>query len=228
MYRDFFMNKWCLGCIGLLLVVCIGCYFWYQNDTAPYRKQVMELAETLERLEISQNKQESIPITKQTDLIISETLHERNNNETRQTEVVPDILSEKKPEQTLNSPLETDTTDTSEEDAGSRYGFGPYPKIPEGMSFIPWERIISAEHELMQRVCIKLWEEGIHSDGSVMENGLVYPTVRGRLYIKDGHTLSHPDDNFQLIRGRLPDLSNFDVYSFDEGIEPYSYLNIER
>ena len=228
MYRDFFTNKWCLGCIGLLLVVCIGCYLWYQHVTAPYRQQAIELDETLNRSEMSQNKQESVPITEPTDTITSETLHERKNNETQQTEVDPDILSEKKPIVTLNAPLETDTTDNSEEVAVSQYGFGPYPKIPQGMSFIPWERIGSADHELMQRVCIKLWEEGIHSDGAVMENGLVYPTVLGRLYIKDGHTLSHPDDNFELIRGRLPDLSNFDVYSYDEGIEPYSYLNIER
>lgn len=228
MYSDFFTNKWYLGCIGFLLVVCIGFYLWYQHVTVPYRQQAIELDETLNRSEMSQNKQESVPITEHTDTITSETLHERNNNETQQTEVVSDIVSEKKPEVTLNVPLETDTTDTSEEVAISQYGFGPYPKIPEGMSFIPWERIVSADHELMQRVCIKLWEEDIHSDGAVMENGLVFPTVRGRVYIKGGNILSHPDDNLQLIRGRLPDLSDFDVYSYDEGIEPYSYLNVER
>jgi len=110
----------------------------------------------------------------------------------------------------------------------SPFGFGPYPDIPDGMSIIPWEKFPSANHELIRRVRIKLWKSGIQSDGGVMENGLVYPTVRGRVYLGNGRMHSHPDDNLRVVRGKVPDLSGFDVYTLEKGVEPYSYLNLER
>ena len=228
MIRDILTNKWCIGGIGFLILFCIGCYLWFQHETISYRKQAEESDEILRRWKMSQNKQDSVPVKKQSDTVDNETFQEKRISVSQEMEVNPNIMSKKTSEVPLKTPLETDETDTTEEVPVSRFGFGPYPKTPEGMTFIPWERLPSANHELMRRVRIKLWEDGIRTDGAVIENGLIYPTVRGRVYLQEGGILSHPDDNIQVDRGRLPDLSGYDVYSFDDGIEPYSFLNIER
>lgn len=228
MIREVFTNKWCIGGIGFLILFCLFCYLWFQYEITPYRKQAEESDTILRRWKMYQNKQVSASVKKQSIPIKSDKVEINSNSSSQEMEVNSRIVSENTSEVSLNSTLKTDENDTTEMVPVSRFGFGPYPKTPEGMTFIPWEHLPSAEHELMRRVRIKLWEDGIRTDGAVIENSLIYPTVRGRVYLQEGGILSHPDDNIRIIRGRLPDLSGFDVKSSDDGIEPYSFLNIER
>ena len=138
---------------------------------------------------------------------------------------------------------------TSEEDTTnvpvSPYGFGPYPELPEGWPADQiWPRI-SAEHELMMRVEIKLAHQGLDVTGSIMENGLVYPTISDTVYIEWGKNARRqyirdmagdPDacDRIQVIEDErgvrfteadIP--SDIKVLSFQEGgIDPYAFLDL--
>ena len=137
MIRDIFTNKWCIGGIGFLIVFCLGCYLWFQHEITPYQKQAEEDDAKLRRWKMSQNKQNSVPVKKQPDTVDSETIQKKRISTSQEMEVVPHIVSENTSEVTLITPLETDETDTSEEVSVSRFGFGPYPKTPDGMNFIP-------------------------------------------------------------------------------------------
>ena len=68
----------------------------------------------------------------------------------------------------------------------SPYGFGPYPELPEewAEAFPPK----SVKHELMVRVAVKLREQGVNVDGTSMEDGRVYPHIRGIYYVKWAET----------------------------------------
>ncbi len=228
MIHNFFTNKWFIGGIGYLILFCLVCYLWFQYEITSYRKRLEESNAILQRWQMSQNRKPDVSVKKQSVPINSETVEINSISSSQEAEVNQRVVSEDTSEVPLNSTLKTDENDTTEMVPVSRFGFGPYPKTPEGMTFIPWEHLPSAEHELMRRVRVKLWENGIRTDGAVIENGLIYPTIRGRVYLQEGGILSHPDDNIRIDRGRLPDLTGFDVKSIDDGIEPYSYLNIER
>ena len=127
----------------------------------------------------------------------------------------------------------------------SPYGFGPYPELPAGWPADQiWPRI-SADHELMMRVEIKLAHQGLDVMGSIMENGLVYPTISDTVYIKWDKNARR-----QYIRGMAgdPDAcdriraiedergvrfteadipSDIKVLSFQEdGIDPYEFLDL--
>lgn len=242
MARDTGNLKWILGGSILFLLVVAGlcylCYLWYQYSLAPYRQQAAETAEQIRQWKQSKEARDTDKATEQVGTTQTVGSVENMSVSTDDTTEKTDILVENKDtDPTEDAVSKATVTDTPI----SRFGFGPYPKVPEGLSIPPWEAHTSPNYELMTRVRIKLWEEGIQSDGATMENGLVYPTVRGRVYIQTddkkytdgskvqyGRIKSHPGDNIRLIRGKLPDLSGFDVYTFDDGIEPYSYLNLEK
>ena len=136
---------------------------------------------------------------------------------------------------------EEDTTDVPV----SPYGFGPYPELPEGWPADQiWPRI-SAEHELMMRVEIKLAHQGLDVTGSIMENGLVYPTISDTVYIEWDKNARRqyiremagdPDacdrigaiEDERGVRFTEADIpSDIKVLSFQEGgIEPYAFLDL--
>ena len=141
--------------------------------------------------------------------------------------------------------------DDAEEDTAetliSPYGFGPYPELPAGWPADQIWPCISANHELMTRVQVKLAHQGILTRGSIMEDGLVYPTYPGSVYIKWAYRekngtlyiadLSGDSDAVDRIsaieEARGDDFTKADipldikVLSYeDEGINPYTFLNL--
>ena len=71
----------------------------------------------------------------------------------------------------------------------SPHGFGPYPKIPEGLTQGFFDRELSREDELLGRVRIKLYEQGIPILGVGMDqSGQVYPFDKNQVYITFGKT----------------------------------------
>lgn len=130
----------------------------------------------------------------------------------------------------------------------SPFGFGPYPEVPEGWPADTFPAP-SANHELLARVEIKLLSQGINTAGANMENGLVYPVIKGTAYVKwksylrpDGEItyisdiIAHPEDGARLNairaeKGRsltetdVP--SDIKLVSFEEGaIDPYQFLDL--
>ena len=149
------------------------------------------------------------------------------------------------------STAESTTAETAEEDVPvSPYGFGPYPPLPEGWGPETWNNI-SANHELMARVEVKLISQGVNVEGSAMEDGLVYPIIKGILYVKwrtypgpngvetyISDTLGHPDDGARIAsikEERGMDFTADDIPSdiklvpFEEGgINPYDFLGLYK
>ena len=149
------------------------------------------------------------------------------------------------------STAENAEPETADEDVPvSPYGFGPYPPLPEGWAPETWNNI-SANHELMARVEVKLISQGINVEGSAMEDGLVYPIIKGILYVKwrtypgpngvekyISDTLGHPDDGARIAsikEERGMDFTADDIPSdiklvpFEEGgINPYDFLGLYK
>ncbi len=66
------------------------------------------------------------------------------------------------------------------------FGFGPYPEVPVDYPYQErlWDNATPG-HELLVRVRIKLWKQGIQTTGAMFDsNGLIYPTIPGVLYVK--------------------------------------------
>ncbi len=67
--------------------------------------------------------------------------------------------------------MESDTnteeiTANNEEVRLSPHGLGPYPEIPPGYRAPNiFDRPLSKDHELMMRVDVKLWKQGIRTEG---------------------------------------------------------------
>lgn len=130
----------------------------------------------------------------------------------------------------------------------SPFGFGSYPKVPEGWPADTFPAP-SANHELLARVRIKLLSQGTNTAGANMENGLVYPVIKGTAYVKwksyrrptgevtyISDIIAHPEDGARLNATRVEkgrSLTEMDVpsdirlVSFGEGaIDPYQFLDL--
>lgn len=214
MSREILTNRWFLGGCGFLIAFGIACYFWYQHELAPYRQQA---ADAQQQLEISR------------DMDIENNLKPVPNTP---TENIKSTVSKPKEE-----------ADVAEDVRVSPFGFGPYPDVP--LDF-PEQRIFkyrygSAEQELLARVRIKLWKEGIQPDGIgyLVSTGLYYPTVRRTVYVRWGEVRGikfisrlrcHPSDRFDAskINSEEDIPSHLKVLDFSEGIDPYKYLNLSK
>ncbi len=142
----------------------------------------------------------------------------------------------------------------------SPFGFGAYPEAPVDYPFQDrlWDND-TPEHELLVRLRIKLWKQGIKTKGaSYGENGLVYPTISGVIYVKwvtieegdpklvgrrypgrvmgDGETakkwFSLYLDKQRFERTDIkndPKVSGITVYELpDGGIDPYKFLDLPK
>lgn len=122
----------------------------------------------------------------------------------------------------------------------SPHGFGEYPEVPVDfpvdVNWADYEEDLPV-YELMIRVQIKLWKQGHRVTGISQENGLMYPIIRGTVYIKWDRSRTealeitgHPSDMSdatvsQIETGSIP--AGLIVRDYDtEGIDPYEFLNL--
>ena len=132
----------------------------------------------------------------------------------------------------------------------SPHGFGPFPAVPPDYFRTPEEvwgekrlRTMLPEHELLSRVQIELWNQGIRTFGAKFENGLVYPARDDAVYIEWADSVA-ADGKMYVVRqfgspaiidqygddiakGIFP--AHLQVYEFpDGGIDPYEFLGLPR
>ena len=244
-------TKWIIGAACLLLIVFCGCYWYYQHTTAQNNAEADKVDKLLKQWKAEKEKS---TITAETELTQapaeSNTLNaEKPSNETMN---VPDNVpgnADTSHAKALDAPGET-----SEDVPVSPYGFGSYPKLPEGWSPKTWPAR-SAESELTKRVLIKLWHQGdIRTKSGAMKDGLVYPIVPGTLYVEwdtyNGpfesvryicRSTGHPADfprleaislakrerrahPRSLTREDIP--SDIKLVPYSEGINPYTFLDL--
>ena len=123
----------------------------------------------------------------------------------------------------LDTPLLPDINQNSTD--VSPHGLGPYPILPIGWNPNTFNRDLTIGQELIERVRIKLFNEGTNSYGGIRNprTGLVYPITLDHVYIKWGQIVlpsrgstkyamsirGHPDIVTQIretARTRLSDL----------------------
>lgn len=257
-----FTNKWILFCF--FIIIAGACYIWFQYTIAPYEKQAAETAEVTRKLvnhkTNGNRKAAKTPSPGEATKKFAEA--EGKNKVVFHLDVPPkrkDELSKRKLKNLKTGVVETTKQGkTMKPDIGvSPYGFGPYPEIPVDFPFpVEWEFPGSdADHEIMARVAIKLWTQGIETMGVTMEEGLVYPNYIDTVYIRWDETTDDDENPVKYIKelGGYPPAcqrivenniarlgnrgamtatdipSDVTVKLYDEaGIDPYSFLNIPK
>ena len=191
MYRDILTNKWILGGVAFLILFSFSCYLWYQHETAPYKQDATETAEIARQWEIEKSRTSNLVETASSQVPSDSTVS------TTEKQINP-ITDADMRAITSDSTLAilTDQTQqlvTTEEVRVSPYGFGPYPKIPDGWPQGFFDRELSREEELLGRVRIKLFEQGSDAISvAIDDTGFVYPIEKNSVYITWGET-SLPD-----------------------------------
>ena len=240
-----------LGALLLFCVIAGGFTLWYHHE----RKKLAEEDKAFQQRREEQNPAPTRIPSVTTEATDNTPSVERLSQSGDPTNVSPETMEHSDETEGTShsdaepSPAESTTAETVAEDVPvSPYGFGPYPPLPEGWGPETWHNI-SANHELMARVEVKLISQGINVEGSAMEDGLVYPIIKGILYVKwrtylgpngvetyISDTLGHPDDGDRIAsikEERGMDFTADDIPSdiklvpFEEGgIDPYQFLNL--
>ena len=256
MYQDVLVNKWFLGVFIFCVICSIGCLIWYQTDMAKFRKEMNlyeefsgQLIDAKNDTKVAQHTnssgeggQEKWDGNVETAAVNADTTEGANTGDQR-----PNASA------VNNSTLPKSQTRRANV---SPYGFGPYPEIPEDWpGKYPFNNS-SADHELIARVQVELWKkQKVHSKGGIIgKNGLVYPIVLGKVYVEwseftdadgtivrtPGRVLGHPDDLpsdqetpeevLRRVTLKIPKVinlpSHLEILSFDEGIDPYEFLDL--
>ena len=237
MIHEFFTNKWILGAVGFIILFAGVCYLWYQHDTAPYRQEAAETVNLIREWESPVNTQ-------------------RKTKETADVTAIDKTLLSAS-ESILNTKMKTaDSNDTSVNPKGdtpinvtdeqvrvSPHGFGPYPEIPKGAPVNPFTGKERRSMELLMRVIIKKWNEGVRFKGATIERGKVYLNYPNTIYVQYGDPKVNPDGSItrpitsaggsndvfiteeQMRSGQIP--ADLRVSEYDKsGIDPYEYLNL--
>ena len=238
MTRDIITNKWIIGAIAFLIIFAGACYLWYRYDTAPYRQEAAESAKLLRQGEITQKADTESEVEQAAEAPAE------SNTPTAEKPRTETNTAERKDTEAAQQPSQVPAEDAEIKDVPvSPFGFGPYPEVPDDYIIPPdkfkwdfWGKTVKGE--LMSRVRIKLWKQGVKSDGASFRNGKVYPTILGTVYVVwDGDFISgmtgHPDDDLDAIEAALeagqPLPEGITVLNRNEaGIDPYSFLELNK
>ena len=235
-------TKWIVGGIVLLIIVAGACLLWYRHDTAAGRKEAAEAEKVLQQWKANKEPQPTIKAE-------TESTDTPAENTTSTAEKPTTIIGEgtetntDKTSKTVN--IATPEQDNIEEVKVSPHGFGPYPEVPEDfLENVNWANYENDRpiFELMLRVHIKLWKQGHRAEGISKDGELLYPIIRGIVYIRwsgngddkyIGRVTGHPKDDLsydvikQIEAGTIP--AGLTVYEKDKmGIDPYKFLNLQR
>ena len=241
MTRDITPIKWIIGAIALLIIIAGACVLWYRYDTAPYRQQAADAKQLLRQSEIE--KSQKSKVAKQAADAPAEsttpTAEKSINESTAEVENPTDAEKNQQAGPTADIAAKLD-------EKVSPYGFGPYPKLPQDFPAQDfWEFPRDKNMELMDRVLIKLWEQGKRPHGVTMEEGLVYPTLPNTLVVKwkteitpfgtrkKAVRVQYPPEAASFIRSHQPSIyegdipAHFKVIEYkDAGIDPYQFLDL--
>ena len=250
MIRDIITNKWFIGAIAFLIIFAGACYLWYRYDTAPYRQEAVESAKLLRQREATQKAETENAEKQAADVTPAEST--TPTAEKPITEMTDEVLETGAKTDTAaeNVSASKQGTENAEEVRVSPHGFGPFPDIPPDyptQDIWDYSKDYSAEAELLIRVQIKLWTQGIQTLGGNMSNGLAYPTLPGVVYIEWDHK-ALPDGTVEKrvsrVRGDpymgkiLSDIMRRkgklvesdipkDIEVRERGIDPYVFLNLK-
>ncbi len=243
-----------IGALVLSILIVGGAYFgshWYYGDVEPVK--IPELAASTSYLP----KNASSPSVDLSGLQGESLPPQTESTPTAQSvegESVDDFLAELSDEEKALLTAEV----VEETQQVSPFGFGPYPQVPADYpEDVIWEedmdgRIavygggLAKAAELMDRVLIKLWNQGRRATSASMENGLVLPHYHNTVYVRWDY-VEEPDGRLTryagITSGAEVPRSVYDAISeagvmfarhkglimtqTDE-IDPYTFLNLNQ
>lgn len=184
MLRDIFTDKWVLSALAYLFALTLCCWFYYHNVSNEIER---------EQLRMNQLMQDNRNVKSENDLKVdnphikvqtqaSEDKQKRNPD----SDMLPKLTSRQETSQPQAPANLSDTVEKRDEVVVSSHGLGPYPEIPEGWNPDAFDGEMTIGQELIERVRIKMFNEGIYTYGGTIDNGtgLVYPITRHRVYIR--------------------------------------------
>ena len=251
MIRHIFPNKWFFFGFGFLIMFAALCYLWFQHTTASYKRQLLESDGVVLQTDTSQQLHRS------TEIEVSETKVSEfkvdTSDPTKKAAVKADLVV-KDVDDNETSPLTPKQKPETAEVQVSPHGFGPYPEIPPDyprQDLWDYPDFVTAEHELLLRVQIKLWEQGIQTIGGGIVNGRIYPNIPGTVYVKweDRVRTDGTEERFasrmygdphagkilrdiinskgELHESDIPQEINV-IEADNGGIDPYQFLDINK
>lgn len=254
MIRDILINRWFIASFGFLVVFAVLCYIWHQHDVASYQQQLSSFSDIVPQKEISKKTQKTIHTDGQ--MIESQKSGKNRSKSVSETSVPTERTTRNTDTFEKNSKINLVPDSTT-----SPFGFGPYPEVPADFPYQErlWDND-TPEQELLVRVRIKLWKQGTQTTGAGFDtnNGLIYPSIPGVLYIQWQNTedddpeyagrryasliMGDPntgkewrssylvDSMFEPIDGISEiEALGIKVYEYpDGGLDPYKYLDLPR
>lgn len=228
MYRDIFTNKWVLGGVGFLIVLSVACVWWYEHDIAPHRKAAADAEKLLRQSQIvkkisdtdSEAEQAADGSVERTTLTTDKPINLTTDGEVEDTP---------SGDTSTNLTEQAQTKDSTQEVRVSPHGFGPYPEIPPGYRAPNiFDKPLSKDHELMMRVDVKLWQQGIRTEGIRISynTGLVYPTIRGTIYVS-WSDFRLPDGSVKKVAHRLSGHQDT-LNSLPRGLSGFSEIYVPK
>ena len=241
-----------IGALVLSILIVGGAYFgshWYYGDVEPV--EMLEVSAPTPPLPKNLSSAKVDP-----DFIGGESLPPQTEStptiSSAEGESVNDFLAELSDEEKALLTAEV----VEETQRVSPFGFGSYPQVPSDFPRDPiWEAVDMYDKinqhgrgmmkaiELMDRVLIKLWNQGHDTTSATLEGGLVYPGFPDTVYVRwdyieeeDGTITRYaaeigsgpdiPDSVFDdLGDGIIP--PGIKVLDYNSGgIDPYTFLNL--
>lgn len=235
--------RWIIGAIVLLVIIGMACILYYHHLLAPYKQQAAETDEVVRQYRLSQNSNNEVdtPLTQ-----LPTEKEETHTKELVKKSTLPVSIEDSDPTTGIK---DVEVDEVVQPVIVSPFGFGPYPKVPSGYPYDnPWitEGLTEREakiSELLERVRIKLWNEGNPPEGISWEGGKVYPIYPNTVYV-DWDYVENEDGTIEryisnATSGTLSDEANalldegvippgVIVYEHSEvGIDPYKFLNLK-
>ena len=227
----------------LLILVGVSCYFWYQWQTEPYREEYAKTQQLTSEWKASQRTETSVQKVEAVERQSVDTVAQQSVSAAKAS----DKTDFNKPDTNVPQQMQAPH---SPEVAVSRFGFGPYPKTPDGWAPIPWHLFQDPNFELMTRVRIKYLEQGDSIVGVTMDKGKVYPILNGVCYVKwkevntsrgtakhitrqlttiaDGDRLAAIQEANGGILTVADVPADITLIPYDVGgVDPYTFLNLE-
>ena len=200
MLREVFASKSLIAALIGCGLVIVGIHFWSQHEHSKLRQDEAATRRFIQQVERGQTT--SLTRTEEPDIFSPSQEVKRDVQAARSTSApVPEAIPVPAAAVAVAESLEENWL--AEEDAPavepprvSLFGFGVYPEIPPDYpEQDAWDAIealyltdpeSARKHELMERVCIKLWQQGYYAEGVVYKSktGLIYPLYPNTAYIK--------------------------------------------
>lgn len=177
--------KWILFGICFLVVFVGLCSLWYQHSVGIYEQELLEFADVVMESDYSVKVHEA---SSPSETLIVEPIDLTPNTLT-QADNKQGFTSEHQEEVNKTSPSQPVQIAKSEkgEERVSPHGFGPYPEIPPNyprQDLWDYPDYVTASHELLLRVQIKLWKQGVQTIGGALINGKIYLNLPNTVYTR--------------------------------------------